>query len=292
MNRLKLYYFIEPDADQAISTYDKSMFVVILASLVPLMAKGDAPEWMHWLDWVATGIFIIDYVLHWACADLAEPEEKRGPMSFVRYPFKLQAVVDMLSILPGFAPINHGLRLFRLVRLLRIIRGLMVFKNIRRRRSVDLLIQAFKKQRESLIIVFGIAVAYIFIAALVVFNVEPQTFSSFFDALYWATVSLTTVGYGDIYPVTTVGRLFTMFSSILGIAIIALPSSILTADLMLVLNESDDDESNDISTPAQHAASIVLERLEKDAKKTLREMEEGSDNKDFENKNSDSISKE
>lgn len=270
MTRLKLYYFIEPDADQAISTYDRSMLVVILVSLVPLMAKNPIPDWMHWLDWVATFIFIVDYILHWACADLAEPEEKRGPASFLRYPLTLQAIVDLLSILPGFLPINHGLRLFRLVRLLRIVRGLMIFKSIRRRRSVDLLVQAFKKQRESLVIVFGIAVAYIFIAALVVFNVEPQTFGSFFDALYWATVSLTTVGYGDIYPVTAVGRLFTMFSSILGIAIIALPSSILTADLMLVLNESDDDDTNDIHVPSHQAASIMLDKMQR----TTREVKD------------------
>ncbi|MFD0705146.1 potassium channel family protein [Alloscardovia venturai] len=266
MNRLQLYYFIEPDADQDVSLYDRVMLVIIILSLVPLMAKGSVPEWMHWLDKGATVVFVVDYILHWACADLGESEQKRGWMSFVRYPFRLQSIVDLLSILPGFTPINHGLRIFRLFRLLRIVRGLMIFKNIRRRRSVDLLVQAFKKQRESLVIVFMVAIAYIFIAALVVFNVEPQTFRTFFDALYWATVSLTTVGYGDIYPITTIGRLFTMVSSIMGIAIIALPSSILTADLMLILNDSDDDESNDVQLPAHTAGHVVMESVHRQVK--------------------------
>jgi voltage-gated potassium channel len=77
-----------------------------------------------------------------------------------------------------------------------------------------------------------LAGAYILISALVIFNVEPESFETFFDAIYWATVSLTTVGYGDIYPVTTVGRVVTMLSSILGIAIIALPAGIITAGYM------------------------------------------------------------
>ena len=67
------------------------------------------------------------------------------------------------------------------------------------------------------------------ISALIVFNVEPESFKSFGEAIYWATVSLTTVGYGDIAPVTTVGRVVTIISSIFGIVIVALPSGIITA---------------------------------------------------------------
>lgn len=75
-----------------------------------------------------------------------------------------------------------------------------------------------------------------YISALVVFNVEPDSFNSFFDAIYWATVSLTTMGYGDIYPVTEIGRVVTMISSLFGIAIVALPAGIITAGYMDELN--------------------------------------------------------
>ena len=64
------------------------------------------------------------------------------------------------------------------------------------------------------------------------FNVEPDTFDNFFSAIYWATVSLTTMGYGDIYPVSTIGRVVTMLSSFVGIAIVALPAGIITAGYM------------------------------------------------------------
>ena len=90
------------------------------------------------------------------------------------------------------------------------------------------------------------AMAYILVSALVIYNVEPESFKTFFDAIYWATVSLTTVGYGDIYPVTTIGRLVTMVSSVFGIAIIALPSGVITAGYLSEVNKKRDDEEDSI----------------------------------------------
>ena len=106
----------------------------------------------------------------------------------------------------------------------------------------------FQSQKKPLISVGVLAVAYILISALVVFNVEPDSFNNFFDSVYWATVSLTTMGYGDIYPVTVIGRIVTMVSSIFGIAIIALPAGIITAGFMEELknknNKSEKTESD------------------------------------------------
>ena len=75
---------------------------------------------------------------------------------------------------------------------------------------------------------------------MVIFNVEPQSFDNFFDAIYWATVSLTTVGYGDIYPTSTIGRIGTMVSSVFGIAIIALPSDIIIGGYLEEINSNKD----------------------------------------------------
>ena len=84
------------------------------------------------------------------------------------------------------------------------------------------------------------AVAYVLISALVIYNVEPESFNTFFDAVYWATISLTTVGYGDLYPVTTIGRIVTMISSVFGIAIIALPSGVITAGYLSEINKDEE----------------------------------------------------
>ena len=83
------------------------------------------------------------------------------------------------------------------------------------------------------------AIAYILISALVIYNVEPESFETFFDAIYWATISLTTVGYGDIYPITTIGRIVTMISSAFGIAIIALPSGVITAGYLAEISKGE-----------------------------------------------------
>ena len=96
----------------------------------------------------------------------------------------------------------------------------------------------FKKQKESLLVVCGMAVGYILVSALVVISIEPETFPTFFDAVYWATVSLTTVGYGDIYATSIAGKIITMFSSVFEIAIVALPAGIVTAGYMDELNNS------------------------------------------------------
>ena len=102
-----------------------------------------------------------------------------------------------------------------------------------------------KNSKDSLTAVLTLAVGYIVIAALIIFNVEPDSFGSFFDAVYWATVSLTTVGYGDIYPVSVAGRVVTMISSVFGVAIVALPAGIITAGYMKVIGEKNGSEADD-----------------------------------------------
>ena len=103
-------------------------------------------------------------------------------------------------------------------------------------RNFEIISNVLKKQKRTLYAVITLAAAYITISALVIFNVEPETFNTFFDAIYWATVSLTTVGYGDIYPISNVGKIITMISSIIGVAIIALPSGVITAGYLEEIN--------------------------------------------------------
>ena len=111
------------------------------------------------------------------------------------------------------------------------------FKIVRYSKSITIISNVIKKQKEPLLAVCMLAAAYIMICALIIFNVEPDTFENFFSAIYWATVSLTTMGYGDIYPISTIGRIVTMVSSFVGIAIVALPSGIITAGYMDEINK-------------------------------------------------------
>lgn len=232
MTRKTLFQIIEPhQKENAIEkAYDVLMFLTIIVSLIPLTTKSHTGIFM-WLDFVSTIIFIVDYVLRLVTADY---KLGKGRLSFLLYPFTFLALADLLCILPSLFLLNNSLRLFKILRMLRILR---VFKFIRYSKNIQILTNVLKKQKESLMIVGLLALGYIFISALIIFNVEPSTFPNFFDALYWATISLTTVGYGDIYAVSTTGKIITMISSFLGIAIVALPAGIITAGYMKEIKE-------------------------------------------------------
>ena len=213
--------------------YSAGMVICIVVSIVPLAFRSE-PAAFRVTEAICTAVFVFDYVARWITADLDDP----GRYPFARYPFRPMAVIDLVSILPSVTALGSGFRLFkvfRLARSLRILRTLRVFRTLklaRYSRSIQMIGSVFREQHESLLTVLMLAFAYILISALVVYNVEPETFADFFEAVYWATVSLTTMGYGDIYPVTTVGRLVTMLSSLLGIAVVALPAGIVTAGYM------------------------------------------------------------
>ena len=229
--RKKIFEIIEPSQKSNVlsSIYDVCMIVVILLSILPLCFK-ESSNVLKGIDYFCLTIFIVDYFLRWLTADYKY--NKQIFVSFVRYPFGIYAIIDIMSILPSITIVNSGFKLLRIFRMLRAFRVFRAFKMFRYSKSVRIIASVFKKSKESLIAVGTLAVAYIIISALVVFNVEPESFNNFFDAVYWSTVSLTTVGYGDIYPVTTIGRIATMVSSVFGIAIVALPAGIITAGYM------------------------------------------------------------
>lgn len=235
--RKRIYDIIEsPNCDDnAISAYDVIMLSAIVVSIVPLAFKNP-PKVYDYTDAITMALFIIDYVLRFITADYKLG--KKGILSFVRYPFTPWAIIDLISILPGINVLSNGFKLFRLFRIFRTLRVFRVFKALRYSKSIIIIVNVVRKSKDALLAVCTFAVAYTIITALIIFNVESDTFTTFFDAIYWATVSLTTVGYGDIYPITTAGKIITMISSIFGIAIVALPAGIITAGYMDAVNES------------------------------------------------------
>ncbi|MBR5040729.1 MAG: ion transporter [Clostridiales bacterium] len=231
--RRKILYIVESpeeenDENTSLDWYDIAMMVAILLSLVPLAFKHHTLTF-EIIDKATVTVFILDYLLRWFVSDL---RLKKGVASFLIYPLTPMAIFDLLTILPSLSLVSNSFKLFKLVRLLRTFRAFRVFKAVRYSKSIKTVICVFKKQKESLLVVCVMAFAYVLVSALIVFNVEPDSFGNYFDAVYWATVSLTTMGYGDIYPVTTAGRVVTMISSIMGIAIIALPAGIITSGFM------------------------------------------------------------
>jgi voltage-gated potassium channel len=236
--RRRLFEIIElsKDNDRLSEGYDLTMMCVIILSLIPMTTKGTNTLYTV-IDYIALIVFGADYIARIVTSDY---KLGMGAKSFIIYPVTPMALIDLLAILPSFNIIMPGFKILKLFRLIRTFRVFRAFKIVRYSKSITIIVNVMKKQKEPLIAVGVLAIAYILICALIIFNVEPDTFDNFFSAIYWATISLTTMGYGDIYPVSTIGRIVTMLSSFVGIAIVALPSGIITAGYMDEINKQCD----------------------------------------------------
>ena len=235
MLRQRIYEIIEvsEDNDKLSSIYDIIMMISIIISIIPLCTHENYYVFGI-IDKVTVIIFIGDYILRILTAD---KKLRRGALSFFLYPFTPMALVDLLSILPSLTVLAKGYRLLKIFRLLRTFKVFRVFKAFRYSKNINMVINVFRKQKDSLMVVGGFAIGYILISALVIFKAEPETFETMYDAIYWATISLTTVGYGDVYATTTIGKFITMISAVLGIAIVALPAGIIIAGYQDELEE-------------------------------------------------------
>lgn len=233
--RQRIYRVVEASAsrDRLCVFYNRAMVVVILFSLIPLFFKSNPPIFQV-IDYTAATIMISDYILRWATADY---KLNKGKMSFVLYPFTFFALIDLISVVPMLMPDVLELQLFRMIRLVRAFRALRALRMLRYSKSFALILRVIKRERHPLMAVVWLAVGYVMMSAIIMFQVEPTSFRSFFDAFYWAVVTLTTVGYGDIYPTSDFGRIVSMLSSFMGIAIVALPTGLITAGFMQELNE-------------------------------------------------------
>lgn len=228
----KLYKILNDDKDSFNGYYNSFMLIVILLSLLNLMFKTNH-KFLKYTEIFSVSVFIIDYILRWI---ISSYDKKNGLKSYILYPLSFWAIIDLLSILPSFNIISSSFKIIRTLRVAKLLRGLRILRFFRISKELQLLFFILKKKKEALLSFAILSVGYIFITALIIFNVEGETFNTFFDAIYWATVSLTTVGYGDIYATSILGKTITMISALLGIALIAMPASIITAGLLEEVN--------------------------------------------------------
>ena len=219
-------------------TYKSFMILVTLASLLPLMFKENYAVFLP-IEFGCTVVFVVDFMLRWLTADYKF--KKHHWTSFARFPFRMIAIIDLIVIFASLCSLFKWWVISKYATTLIVLR---VIRLLRYSRSVRTIMHILHKSKKALSAVGTLAVGYVFISAIFIFNVEPQTFPTFFDAIYWATVSLTTVGYGDLYPVTLAGRIVAMVSSFFGIAIVALPAGIVTAEYTSAIRKSTEQEES------------------------------------------------
>jgi voltage-gated potassium channel len=204
--------------------------VVVILETVPWL-----DEWLFWefyvIDLISFGVFSIEYVLRlWACT--SNPKFRGIISGRVRYALTLPALIDLLAVAPFYLPLLFpiDLRMLRLLRLFRIVR---VLKLGRYSAAIRTFGHVIAHKKEQLLLTLSILLIAIIVASSLMFYAEneaqPEVFASIPHAMWWALETLATVGYGDMYPVTPIGKVIGGVVVIVGIAIFALPAAILAS---------------------------------------------------------------
>lgn len=229
----RIYEIVEVsrEKEHASRSYDFMMLTAVVVGLIPLTMKTEN-QYCKVIDLVTVIIFLLDYIFRIFTSDY-----KMGIKSYkayLAYAFTPFAIIDLLSVVPilmFFFPGNSVIRMFRLFRVF------VVFKLLRYSKVMVQISNVLRRIKRQLLAVLVLTLIYIASSALIIFQVEPDMFENFFEAIYWSTITITTVGYGDVYPSTTIGQVLTSISSLVGVAIIALPSGIITAAYMEEINK-------------------------------------------------------
>ncbi len=159
-----------------------------------------------------------------------------------KYIFSFYGLIDLLTILPFYLSLTIDLRSLRALRLLRLFR---ILKLVRFNKAINRFQEALKIAREEIIIFIFATCIVLYLSSVGIFffenAIQPDKFSSVFHSLWWAIVTLTTVGYGDIYPLTLGGRIFTFFILILGLGIVGIPAGLIASALTAVRRKEEND---------------------------------------------------
>lgn len=192
-------------------------------------------------------IFSIEYLLRVWTSDLIYPD-KKPVLARIRYIFSFMALIDLLAILPFYLPLLIPFDL-RVLRVLRAIRLLRLFKMNRYIDAFSVVGTVLKEKATQLISSAMLVSILILIASILMYNVENDdqagVFTNAFDAVWWAISTLTTVGYGDIYPITPLGRFLAAILAILGIALVAVPTGIISSGFMELINKNSQNKKNE-----------------------------------------------
>lgn len=228
-----LYIIIFGTHTRAGRIFDISLLVAIIASLVVLileslpMMKSWSQE-LRYIEYTFTALFTIEYLLRLYCS----PNPKSYATSFY-------GVVDLLAILPTYLAILIPSASFMgVVRLLRVMRIFRILKLVRYLQDSNILLRSLLMARRKILIFFSTVGILVTIFGSLIFVIEgPENgFTSIPQSIYWAIVTITTVGYGDIVPQTVLGKAIASLTMLLGYSILAVPTGIITAELSNEMN--------------------------------------------------------
>lgn len=186
-------------------------------------------RYLHYIEIAVVILFSIEYLLRIYVAK-----------NRLAYLFSFYGIIDLLAILPFYLATGLDLRTLRLFRLLRL---LQIFKLLKYSKALQRFHRAFTLVKEEMLVFGIIAMIMLYLSSVGIYYfehaVQPEAFQSIFHSLWWALTTLTTVGYGDMFPITTGGKIFTFFVLLVGLGIVAVPTGLIATALLQTRSEED-----------------------------------------------------
>lgn len=230
--------FIENRDSKAGKFFELFIQFLIVLSLIDFTIEtipNLSPQLVHWLNLIeifTVIIFTFEYLLRLYVSD-----------NKLKYIFSFYGLIDLLAILPFYISSSIDLRSIRIFRLIRLFRA---FKLLRYSKAIKRFKTAFLMIKEELIIFLTVTIIMIFFSSVGIYYFEsaeqPDKFSSVFDCMWWSIATLTTVGYGDVFPVTVGGKIFTFLILIVGLGIIAVPTGLISSALTKCITEEKEEK--------------------------------------------------
>ena len=227
--RARLHEIIFEADTPAGKTFDILLIICIVASVVAVMLESVAPirarhgRLLHDIEWFFTILFTIEYILRLIC--IGRP---------VKYATSFFGIVDLLAVIPTYLDLLvPGSRFLLVIRILRLLRIFRVLKLVQYVRDSDTLLFAIRASRRKItVFLFAVVTVSVIMGSLMyVIEGEAHGFTSIPRSIYWAIVTMTTVGYGDLSPATSLGQTVAAALMILGYSIIAVPTGIVSAEM-------------------------------------------------------------
>lgn len=217
--------------------FDVFIMTLIILNVAAVIVETVEPVYVKYqiyfdsFEYFSVIVFSIEYLVRlWACT--VEEKYSHPVWGRLRYMFSVEALIDLLAILPFYLPLFFTTDM-RVIRILRLFRLLRIFKLGRYSVAFGMIVKVIEKRREEMMITLTLVFVLIILSSTLMYYIEhevqPEAFTSIPATMWWSVATLTTVGYGDVYPITPLGKILAAFIAVLGIGLFALPAGILAA---------------------------------------------------------------
>lgn len=251
--RMRVYRLVDVNQTDSFwsKAFDTAIIALILANVMAIILESYAGLRMQYkayflaFEYFSTAVFTLEYLMRLWVAPLHYRQLKPWAAYF-RYGISMGALIDLAAILPTYLPFITPVDT-RFMRVLRLFRLARIFKLRRYSESFGLIGQVMREKRTELYATLFVTFMLMVVAATLMYFVEgqaqPEAFPNIVATFWWAVATLTTVGYGDVYPITDLGKFISGVIALLGIGLVALPTGILSSAFVDKLNEKKQPQS-------------------------------------------------